>query len=46
MQGIVRLMQTLHTQAFLFLPVQLPVRRGTKLATRDFPIERQFPVTI
>jgi hypothetical protein len=46
MQGIVRLIETLHAQPFLFLPVQLPVRRGTKLAARDFPIERQFAVTI
>jgi predicted metalloprotease len=46
MERIMRLVQTLHAQPFLFLPVEFSVRRGTKLSVRDFPIEGQFPVTI
>ncbi len=45
-QRIVRLVETLHAQAFLLLPVQFPVRRGAKLPVRDFSIKRQFPVAI
>ena len=45
-QRIVRLMQTLHPQALLFLPVRLTMGRATELPVRDFSVQRQASVAV
>jgi len=45
-QRIVRLMQALHPQALLFLPVRLAVRGAAELAVGDLSVKRQAAVAI